>query len=96
MGITSVRTQADLSERLEATAARLRRSKSPIINQAVEAFLEQEQQEQLRWQETLMMGRPVAAAPDPDIVRDMVFGNHTVRCAIHGQMLTILRIWHHL
>jgi len=43
-----------------------------------------------------MMGRPVAAAPDPDIIRDMVFGNYTVRYAIHGQMLTILRIWHHL
>jgi len=53
MGITSVRIQADLSERLEATATRLHRSKSSIINQAVEAFLDHEQQEQLRWQETL-------------------------------------------
>ncbi|MDQ6958583.1 MAG: ribbon-helix-helix protein, CopG family [Mariprofundaceae bacterium] len=53
MGITSVRIRANLSERLDKTAARLHRSKSSVINQAVEEFLDHEQQEQQRWQETL-------------------------------------------
>ncbi|MDQ6988086.1 MAG: hypothetical protein Q9M25_09810 [Mariprofundaceae bacterium] len=53
MGITSVRIQSHLSERLEKVASKLHRSKSSIINQAVEEFLEHEHQEQQRWQETL-------------------------------------------
>ncbi|MDQ6988087.1 MAG: type II toxin-antitoxin system RelE/ParE family toxin [Mariprofundaceae bacterium] len=46
-------------------------------------------------QQMPMMGRPVACAPDPQIIRDMVFGKYTVRYAIHGQTLAILKIWHH-
>jgi len=42
-----------------------------------------------------MMGRPVASAPDPEIIRDMVFGKYTVRYAIRAQTLAILRVWHH-
>ena len=53
MGITSVRIRANLSDRLNKTAARLHRSKSSVINQAIEEFLDHEQQEQQRWQETL-------------------------------------------
>jgi len=53
MAITSVRIQSHLSEPLEKIAAKLHRSKSSIINQAIEEFLEHERQEQLRWQETL-------------------------------------------
>jgi len=53
MSITSVRIQSHLSERLEKVACKLHRSKSSIINQAVEEFLEHEHQEQQRWQETL-------------------------------------------
>jgi len=53
VGITSVRIQSKLSDRLENVAASLHRSKSSIINQAVEEFLERQQQEKLRWQETL-------------------------------------------
>jgi len=41
-----------------------------------------------------MMGKPVASAPDPEIIRDMIFGNYTVRYAIRNQTLAILRIWH--
>jgi len=54
MAITSVRIQADLSERLDEVAAKLHRSKSSIINQAVSEFLTHQQQEQQRWQETLV------------------------------------------
>jgi len=46
-------------------------------------------------QQMPMMGRPVASAPDPEIIRDMIFGKYTVRYAIHAQTLAILRIWHH-
>lgn len=42
-----------------------------------------------------MMGRPVSSAPDPEVIRDMVFGNCTVRYAIHAQTLAILKVWHH-
>jgi len=53
MGITSVRIRPNLSDRLEKVATSLHRSKSSIINQAVEEFLDHQQQEQQRWQETL-------------------------------------------
>jgi len=53
MGITSVRIQPEISLQLEKMAASLHRSKSSIINQAVGEFIEQQKQEQERWQETL-------------------------------------------
>jgi len=53
MGITSVRTQDDISLQLEQTAAKLHRSKSSVINQAIREFLEREGREQQQWQETL-------------------------------------------
>ena len=53
MGITSVRLQPELEERLATAAGNLHRSKSWIINQAVREFLEKQQLEQQRWQETL-------------------------------------------
>jgi len=46
-------------------------------------------------QDMPMMGRPVSSAPDPEVIRDMVFGNYTVRYAIHAQTLAILKVWHH-
>jgi predicted transcriptional regulator len=52
MGVTSVRIQPEISKQLEKVTARLHRSKSSIINQAVEEFVEHQQQEQQRWQET--------------------------------------------
>lgn len=42
-----------------------------------------------------MMGRAVPSTPNPDIIRDMIFGNYTIRYAIHAQTLAILRIWYH-
>jgi len=53
MGVTSVRIQPEIAKQLEKVSARLHRSKSSIINQAVEEFLDHQQQEQQRWQETL-------------------------------------------
>lgn len=42
------------------------------------------------------MGRGVAQAPDPDTVRDFVFGRYVVRYTMHDSALVVLRIWHHL
>ncbi|MQM38296.1 hypothetical protein KBTX_02306 [wastewater metagenome] len=42
------------------------------------------------------MGRPVAAAPEPETVRDMVFGRYVVRYSVHRETLVILRVWHEL
>ncbi len=41
------------------------------------------------------MGHEVAQAPEPQTVRDMVFGNYIVRYSIHANALVVLRIWHH-
>ena len=41
------------------------------------------------------MGHPVLAAPDPDMIRDMVFGNYIVRYAVTKNVIIILRLWHH-
>jgi plasmid stabilization system protein ParE len=41
------------------------------------------------------MGVAVALAPQPEAVRDMVFGNYVVRYSVHAEALAILRIWHH-
>ena len=42
------------------------------------------------------MGRSVAQAPDPDSIRDFIFGKYVVRYTVHGNALVILRIWHQL
>lgn len=41
------------------------------------------------------MGRAVASAPDPQAMRDMVFGIYVVRYTIHADTTVVLRIWHH-
>lgn len=41
------------------------------------------------------MGRSVSLAPEPDAIRDFIFGKYVVRYAAHGTALVILRIWHH-
>ena len=53
MSVTSVRIQSELSDRLEKVAGKLHRSKSSIINQAMEEFLDSQEMEEARWQETL-------------------------------------------
>lgn len=53
MSVTTVRLQADVEEHLEAIAGRLQRSKGWVINQALSEYIEKQQREQQRWQQTL-------------------------------------------
>ena len=41
------------------------------------------------------LGRPVALAPQPRLVRDAVFGSYIVRYSVHAKTVVVLRIWHH-
>lgn len=45
--------------------------------------------------DTPLMGRAVEAAPDPQTLRDMVFGNYVVRYAVAARSIGVLRVWHH-
>jgi predicted transcriptional regulator len=60
MSVTTVRLQPEVESGLEAMAGKLHRSKSWLINQALREFLEREEQEQVRWQETLKAMESVA------------------------------------
>lgn len=42
------------------------------------------------------MGRSVAMAPDPGIVRDAIFGRYVVRYTIHPSSVVVLRVWHQI
>lgn len=42
------------------------------------------------------IGRTVSQAPEPDAIRDFIFGKYVVRYTVHGTSLVILRIWHQL
>lgn len=42
------------------------------------------------------IGIAVEMAPDPDSVRDVVFGRYVVRYSVHSDTVIILRIWHGL
>lgn len=41
------------------------------------------------------IGRSVSQAPEPDAIRDFIFGRYVVRYTVHGTAVVILRIWHH-
>jgi hypothetical protein len=41
------------------------------------------------------MGRAVGMAPDPESIRDMVFGSYIVRYAVTARSIAVLRVWHH-
>ncbi|MDO5609751.1 MAG: type II toxin-antitoxin system RelE/ParE family toxin [Pseudomonadota bacterium] len=41
------------------------------------------------------IGRVVDAAPDPETVRDLIFGSYIVRYVRTASAIIILRIWHH-
>ena len=60
MGVTTVRLQPELEESLEAMAGKMHRTKSWVINQALREFIERQEQEQDRWQETLKAMESVA------------------------------------
>ena len=40
-------------------------------------------------------GVEVQQAPDPEAVRDLIIGSHTVRYLIGSNKIYILRVWHH-
>ena len=54
MAVTSIRLQSEIEPRLEALAKELNRSKNWLINQAIRDFLEKNQQETKRWEDTLV------------------------------------------
>lgn len=41
------------------------------------------------------MGRAVELAPDPEAIRDAIFGKYVIRYTCHANTIAILRIWHH-
>jgi hypothetical protein len=41
----------------------------------------------------LIIGHPVPQAPDPESIRDMVFGDYVVRYAPREDIVIVLRIW---
>jgi predicted transcriptional regulator len=53
MSVTTVRLQAETEQHLEALANKLQRSKGWVINQALNEYIEKQQLEQDRWQQTL-------------------------------------------
>lgn len=53
MSVTTVRLQPEVEAGLESVAEQLQRTKSWVINQAIREYLERQQLEQTRWQETL-------------------------------------------
>lgn len=60
MSATTVRLQPEVEERLEAISEKLHRTKSWLINQALKEFIQRQEQEQVRWQETLKAMESVA------------------------------------
>ena len=60
MSVTTVRLKQEVEENLEALADKLQRSKSWLINQALKEFLERQELDLLRWQETLIAMDSVA------------------------------------
>lgn len=41
------------------------------------------------------LGRAAGRAPEPEALRDVVFGNYVVRYAPRADVVIVLRIWHH-
>ena len=40
------------------------------------------------------IGLPVQRAPNPNLIRDLFVGNHTIRYRRNEQSIIVLRIWH--
>lgn len=60
MSVTTVRLQPENEEGIKALAKKLHRTKSWLINQSVREFIQRQEQEQARWQETLQAMESVA------------------------------------
>ena len=61
MSITTVRLGEEIETELSALAEARKRSKSWLINQALKEYLERQNSEMLRWEETLVAIESVAA-----------------------------------
>ena len=53
MSVTTVRLKADVEHQLEAIANKLHRTKGWVINQALSEYIDKQNLEQDRWQQTL-------------------------------------------
>jgi len=53
MSVTTVRLQPEIEDNLNVMVSKLQRSKSWLINQALREYMERQELEQQRWQETL-------------------------------------------
>ncbi len=42
------------------------------------------------------LGKSVPQAPEPERVRDAIFGRYVVRYSIHPTSIIVLRVWHQL
>ena len=60
MSVTTVRLKPNIEKDLEALAGTLQRSKSWVINQALEEFMIRQESEKTRWEETLNAMESVA------------------------------------
>lgn len=60
MSVTSVRLHPEFEQALQAITRATHRSKSWLINQAVKEYIERQNQEQDRWQQTLQAMESVA------------------------------------
>jgi toxin ParE1/3/4 len=40
------------------------------------------------------LGKMVSSAPDPEVLRDAIFGNYVIRYAILQNSVIVLRVWH--
>jgi len=41
------------------------------------------------------IGVEVSSAPDPEIMRDLIFGNYIIRYLVLDKTINILSMWHH-
>lgn len=60
MSVTTVRLQPEIEQSLQAMTASLQRSKSWLINQALKEYIERQNVEADRWQQTLLAMESVA------------------------------------
>ncbi len=60
MSVTTVRLQPEVEASLESMAGKLHRTRSWLINQALREYIQRQEQEHIRWQETLKAMESVA------------------------------------
>lgn len=61
MAVTTVRLQPEVAEGLDLMAGRMHRTRSWLINQALREFIQRQNQEQVRWEQTVQAMESVAS-----------------------------------